>query len=38
VAIIDTPSEDGMVTIARASILVTVPARLTVVGAMNPYP
>jgi magnesium chelatase family protein len=30
--------EDGMVTIARAAMSVTFPARLTLVGAMNPCP
>jgi magnesium chelatase family protein len=32
------PLEDGVVTIARASMSVTFPARLTLVGAMNPCP
>jgi magnesium chelatase family protein len=32
------PLEDGIVTIARASMSVTFPARLTLVGAMNPCP
>jgi magnesium chelatase family protein len=32
------PLEDGLVTIARASMSVTFPARLTLVGAMNPCP
>ena len=32
------PLEDGVVTIARAALSVTFPARLTLVGAMNPCP
>jgi Magnesium chelatase, subunit ChlI len=32
------PLEEGVVTITRASVSVTFPARLTVVGAMNPSP
>jgi magnesium chelatase family protein len=32
------PLEDGVVTIARATMSVTFPARLTLVGAMNPCP
>ena len=32
------PLEDGVVTIARAAMSVTFPARLTLVGAMNPCP
>jgi magnesium chelatase family protein len=32
------PLEDGLVTITRASMSVTFPARLTLVGAMNPCP
>jgi magnesium chelatase family protein len=32
------PLEDGVVTIARAAVSVTFPARLTLVGAMNPCP
>ncbi|MBI3327334.1 MAG: YifB family Mg chelatase-like AAA ATPase [Nitrospinae bacterium] len=32
------PLEDGVVTIARASMSLTFPARLTLVGAMNPCP
>ena len=32
------PLEDGVVTIARASMSVTFPARLTLVAAMNPCP
>jgi magnesium chelatase family protein len=32
------PLEDGVVTIARASMSVTFPARVTLVGAMNPCP
>src|SRR5918999_2181477 len=32
------PLEDGVVTIARAAMSVTFPARVTLVGAMNPCP
>ena len=32
------PLEDGVVTITRAAMSVTFPARLTLVGAMNPCP
>jgi magnesium chelatase family protein len=32
------PLEDGTVTIARATMSVTFPARLTLIGAMNPCP
>jgi magnesium chelatase family protein len=32
------PLEEGVVTIARAAMSVTFPARLTLVGAMNPCP
>jgi magnesium chelatase family protein len=32
------PLEDGVVTIARAAMSVTFPARITLVGAMNPCP
>jgi magnesium chelatase family protein len=32
------PLEDGVVTIARAAVSVTFPARLTLVGAMNACP
>jgi magnesium chelatase family protein len=32
------PLENGVVTIARASMSVTLPARLMLVGAMNPCP
>ena len=32
------PLEDGRVTIARAAVAVTFPARFTLIGAMNPCP